>query len=77
MTCKDAVKEATEGQAGAGRIRSAGNGSKAERWYAWAWLGTHLLAAHSLLVRPSPEDRRAGVPLLLHSRRPAPVQGQG
>jgi hypothetical protein len=31
-------------------IRSAGTGSKGERWYAWAWLGT-ASARHHLLIR--------------------------
>ena len=31
-------------------VRSAGQGSKGERWYAWAWLGTSS-PGHSLLVR--------------------------
>jgi hypothetical protein len=31
-------------------IRSAGNGSKGARWYAWAWIGT-ASPRHSLLVR--------------------------
>jgi SRSO17 transposase len=31
-------------------IRSAGKGSKGERWYAWAWTGT-ASAQHSLLIR--------------------------
>src|SRR5258708_920453 len=31
-------------------IRSAGSGSKGERWYAWAWLAT-ASARHHLLIR--------------------------
>ncbi len=31
-------------------VRSAGSGSKGERWYAWAWLGT-ASARHHLLIR--------------------------
>jgi DDE superfamily endonuclease len=31
-------------------IRSAGTGSKGQRWYAWAWLGT-ASARHHLLIR--------------------------
>ena len=49
MTCKDAVKKLLKGKRG-WEIRSAGNGSKGERWYAWAWLGT-TSSRHSLLVR--------------------------
>ena len=39
MTCADAVKELLKGNRG-WEVRSAGSGSKGERWYAWAWLGT-------------------------------------
>ena len=42
-------EEAAEGQA-AWEVRSAGKGSKGERWYAWAWIGT-ASPRHSLLVR--------------------------
>src|SRR6266704_1578034 len=31
-------------------VRSAGNGSKGQRWYAWAWAGT-ASARHHLLIR--------------------------
>ena len=31
-------------------VRSAGNGSKGQRWYAWAWIGT-ASPRHHLLVR--------------------------
>ena len=31
-------------------VRSAGNGSKGERWYAWAWVAT-ASARHHLLIR--------------------------
>jgi hypothetical protein len=31
-------------------VRSAGKGSKGERWYAWAWIGT-ASPRHHLLVR--------------------------
>ena len=31
-------------------VRSAGKGSKGERWYAWAWIGT-ASSRHSLLIR--------------------------
>jgi hypothetical protein len=33
-------------------VRSAGKGSRGERWYAWAWLAT-ASPRHSLLVRPT------------------------
>ena len=49
MTCADAVKKLLKGKRG-WEVRSAGNGSKGERWYAWAWIGT-ASPRHSLLVR--------------------------
>ena len=49
LTCADAVKKLLKGKRG-WEIRSAGNGSKGERWYAWAWIGT-ASPRHSLLVR--------------------------
>jgi SRSO17 transposase len=49
MTCADAVKKLLRGKRG-WEVRSAGGGSKGERWYAWAWLGT-ASPRHSLLVR--------------------------
>ena len=49
MTCADAVKKLLTGSRG-WEVRSAGSGSKGERWYAWAWLGT-ASPRHSLLVR--------------------------
>jgi SRSO17 transposase len=49
MTCADAVKKLLRGKR-AWEVRSAGKGSKGERWYAWAWLGT-ASPRHSLLVR--------------------------
>jgi SRSO17 transposase len=48
LTCKQAAV-----RLGSGRdweIRSAGKGSKGERWYAWAWLGT-ASPRHHLLIR--------------------------
>jgi SRSO17 transposase len=49
LTCKDA---ATRLLAGSHRweIRSAGTGSKGQRWYAWAWLAT-TSPRHYLLIR--------------------------
>jgi SRSO17 transposase len=47
LTCKQAA--ARLGCRG-WEIRSAGTGSKGERWYAWAWLGT-ASARHHLLIR--------------------------
>ena len=49
MTCADAVKKLLKGKQG-WEVRSAGKGSKGERWYAWAWLAT-ASPRHSLLVR--------------------------
>ena len=62
-------EEAAEGQE-EWEVRSAGQGSKGERWYAWAWLAT-ASPRHSLLVRRHLQDRRAGLPLLLRARGPA------
>ena len=53
-------------------VRSAGNGSKGKRWYAWAWLGTASPAA-SPADPPPPDHRRARLSLLLPARRPAGV----
>ena len=49
MTCADAVKKLLKGKQG-WEVRSAGQGSKGGRWYAWAWIGTSS-PRHSLLVR--------------------------
>jgi SRSO17 transposase len=49
MTCADAVKKLLKGKKG-WEVRSAGKGSKGERWYAWAWIST-ASPRHSLLVR--------------------------
>ncbi len=49
LTCAQAVKSLLEDRR-AWEVRSAGQGSKGQRWYAWAWAGT-ASAAHSLLVR--------------------------
>ena len=49
MTCADAVKKLLKGKRG-WEVRSAGKGSKGERWYAWAWLAT-ASPRHCLLVR--------------------------
>src|ERR1700722_2652791 len=48
-TCGDAVKKLLKGKRG-WEVRTAGSGSKGERWYAWAWLAT-ASPCHSLLVR--------------------------
>jgi SRSO17 transposase len=49
VTCADAVKKLLKDKKG-WEVRTAGQGSKGERWYAWAWIGT-TSARHSLLVR--------------------------
>jgi SRSO17 transposase len=49
MTCADAMKTILRHDR-RWEIRSAGNGSKGARWYAWAWIGT-ASPRHSLLVR--------------------------
>ncbi len=48
LTCKQAA--ARLGRRRGWEVRSAGNGSKGHRWYAWAWLGT-ASARHYLLIR--------------------------
>jgi SRSO17 transposase len=48
-TCAEAVKKLLK-DTRKWEVRSAGKGSKGERWYAWAWLGT-ASPRHSLLVR--------------------------
>jgi SRSO17 transposase len=47
LTCEDAVKKML--RARNWEIRSAGRGSKGERWYAWAWIMVD--DRHCLLVR--------------------------
>jgi SRSO17 transposase len=49
VTCADAVKKLLKGKQG-WEVRSAGQGSKGQRWYAWAWLATASPRC-SLLVR--------------------------
>jgi SRSO17 transposase len=49
MTCAQAVKKLLKRKK-AWEVRSAGKGSKGERWYAWAWLAT-ASPQHSVLVR--------------------------
>ncbi len=48
LTCQQAA--ARLGRRRGWEIRSAGTGSKGQRWYAWAWLGT-APARHHLLIR--------------------------
>ena len=49
MTCADAVKALLK-HPRRWEVRSAGGGSKGERWYAWAWLAT-ASPRHHLLIR--------------------------
>jgi SRSO17 transposase len=50
MTCADAVKTLLKDKDRRWEVRSAGTGSKGERWYAWAWIAT-ASPRHSLLAR--------------------------
>jgi SRSO17 transposase len=50
MTCADAVKTLLKDKDRCWEVRSAGKGSKGERWYAWAWIATASPRRH-LLVR--------------------------
>jgi SRSO17 transposase len=49
MTCADAVKKLLKDKKQR-EVRSAGKGSKGDRWYAWAWIAT-ASPRHCLLVR--------------------------
>ena len=49
MTCAEAVKALLKDKR-RWEVRSAGSGSKGERWYAWAWIAT-ASPRHHLLVR--------------------------
>jgi SRSO17 transposase len=49
MTCAEAVSRLLKDKR-RWEVRSAGSGSKGERWYAWAWIAT-ASARHHLLVR--------------------------
>jgi hypothetical protein len=49
LTCAEAARKLL-GRKRDWEVRSAGTGSKGERWYAWAWLAT-ASPWHSLLVR--------------------------
>jgi hypothetical protein len=55
-------------------VRSAGQGSKGERWY--VGVAGHRLPAASLADPPPPGQRGAGLSLLLCARRPAGEQGR-
>jgi SRSO17 transposase len=49
VTCAEAVRRLNR-DGHRPEVRSAGNGSKGSRWYAWTWLGT-ASACHTLLIR--------------------------
>jgi SRSO17 transposase len=49
VTCEDAVKTLLKSKR-RWEIRSAGKGSKGDRWYAWAWIGT-ASPRYSVLIR--------------------------
>jgi hypothetical protein len=49
VTCEDTAKKLLKHKR-RWEVRSAGKGSKGDRWYAWAWIGT-ASPRHSLLVR--------------------------
>jgi hypothetical protein len=49
LTCKDAAARLPPGDR-RWEVRSAGKGSKGQRWYAWAWLAT-ASPRHYLLIR--------------------------
>jgi len=49
LTCKDAAAR-LPARDRCWEVRSAGNGSKGQRWYAWAWLAT-ASPRHYLLIR--------------------------
>jgi SRSO17 transposase len=50
VSCADAVKRLLKNKDRRWEVGSAGQGSKGERWYAWAWIAT-ASPRHCLLVR--------------------------
>jgi hypothetical protein len=54
MTCADAVKKLLN-DTRKGEVRSAGKGSKGDRWYAWASLAT--ASPQNPADPPPPQDR--------------------
>jgi hypothetical protein len=74
LTCAQAIRSLLPQQR-RWEVRSAGGGSKGERWYAWVWLPT-ASPRHHPAHPPPPQGRRAGVSLLLRARRPDPDQGR-
>jgi SRSO17 transposase len=73
MICAEAVKQLLKRDK-AWEVRSAGKGSKGERWYACAWLAT-ASPRHSPAHPPSSEERRAGLSLLFRPAWAGGVQG--
>lgn len=76
MTCEDAVEKMIRRENW--EVRSAGRGSKGERWYAWAWIKVD--ERHCLLVRRhlnsgdlafhycyAPEGQRLAMPRLIRA----------
>jgi hypothetical protein len=49
LTCAEAARRLLK-DSRRWKVRSAGKGSKGERWYAWAWIGT-ASPRHHLLIR--------------------------
>ena len=72
LTCAEAVQALLKHKR-RWEVRSAGSGSKGERWYAWAWIAT-ASARHHLLVRRHLKTGRARLSLLLRARRPVADQ---
>jgi SRSO17 transposase len=50
LTCADAASQLLDATGRRPEVRSAGKGSKGERWYAWSWLAT-ASPRHHLLIR--------------------------
>ena len=80
LSCRQAVSAWLDGTRG-WEVRSAGAGSKGQRWYAWAWLATasalhHLLIRHHLATGELafcycylPEGQPVSLPRLVPRRR--------
>ena len=57
LTCAEAVKWLMKDKR-RWEVRSAGKGSKGERWYAWAWIATASPGHHLLVRRPAEGPHR-------------------
>ena len=68
LTCKQAA--ARLGIRRGWEVRSAGTGSKGQRWYAWAWLGT-ASARHHLLIRRHLATGELAASIAMPGRAPA------